>query len=74
MTRLLRLLYSDYKSDLGCYYRLKSKRKVFKRDFNVFQYVLRNHKNISHEKYITVFFLWNYGILINPQLSVKVIH
>lgn len=44
MTRLLRLLYFDYKSDLGCYYRLTSKRKVFKRDFNVFQYVLRNHK------------------------------
>lgn len=54
MTRLLRLLYFDYKSDLGCYYRLTSKRKVFKRDFNVFQYVLRNHK-IYHMKSISRF-------------------
>ena len=30
-------------------------------------------KNTSHKKHITIFFLQNYGIFINPQLSVKVI-
>lgn len=37
MIGILRLLHFDYKADMGCYYRLKSKKKVFKRNVGMFQ-------------------------------------
>lgn len=73
MKGILRLLHFDYKADMGCYYRLKSKRKSFQEECWYVPMSLGIIKIYPH-KHITIFFLQNYGIFINPQLSVKVIH